>query len=244
MVWCNSCGIGTLRLTSYQTWFGLVGLLRDPMLRTRNHRFFLNRASGCGVKWSMESAPTLSATETVTANLRMILRGILAVLGMWRVEPTVARVLFGRINGTFGRIERLLLRFRAGRLWRVTQRGGTQRQHVHRKQAVALPRRFGWLVQAGGYQAAGFGSQLQTVLNAPEMTELLAASPQARRILRPLCRALAVEVPGVSGAPRKVEDHERPKRIRASRPKPEPFKIPLPRGALSWARREGFGKLC
>ena len=152
----------------------------------------------------MESAPTLSATETVTANLRMILRGILSVLGMWR----------------------------------VTQRGGTQRQHVHRKQAVALPRRFGWLVQAGGYQAAGFGSQLQTVLNAPEMTELLAASPQARRILRPLCRALAVEVPGVSGAPRKVEDHERPKRIRASRPKPEPFKIPLPRGVLSWVRRE------
>jgi hypothetical protein len=76
------------------------------------------------------------------------------------------------------------------------------------------------------------------------MTELLAASPQARRVLRPLCRALAVEVPGVSEAPRKVADGERPKRIRKPRPKPELFKIPLPRGALTWARREGFGKLC
>jgi len=104
--------------------------------------------------------------------------------------------------------------------------------------------RFGWLVQAGKHQAAAFGLQLQTVLTTPEMSKLLAASPQARRILRPLCRALAVELPGISEPPRTRADGARPKRPRKPRPKPEPFKIPLPRGVLSWARREGFGKLC
>jgi len=192
----------------------------------------------------MDSAPPLSPSETVSANLRLILRGILAALGMWRVEPKPAMVLYNRISGIFGRIERLLVRFRAGRLWRVTQKGAAQRRSALRTPAIALPRRFGWLVQAGGHQAAGFGLQLQTVLNTPEMVELLAASPQAGRILRPLCRALAMEVPGVSEAPRQRANAGRPKRPRKPRPKPEPFKIPLPRGVLSWARREGFGKLC
>jgi len=164
---------------------------------------------------------------------------------MWRVKPALTLVLYNRISGAFGRIERLLVRFRAGRLWRVTQRDVMQRRSARvAGRGPALPHRFGWLVQAGGHQAAGFGLQLQTVLNTPEMTELLAVSPQATRILRPLCRALAMEVPGVSEAPRKRVDGEQPKRPRAPRPKPEPFKIPLPRGVLSWARREGFGKLC
>jgi len=195
----------------------------------------------------MDSPPTLSASETVSANLRLILRGILAVLGMLGLEHTLTRTLYGKINGTFDRIERMLVRFRAGRLWRVTQRDVVQRRSA--RVAVggpAHPRRFGWLAIAGGHQATGFGVQLQTVLNTPEMTALLAASPQATRILRPLCRALAVELPGVSEAPRKRGDSERPQRPRIPRPKPEPepFRIPLPRGVLSWARREGFGKLC
>ena len=53
--------------------------------------------------------------------------------------------------------------------------------------------RFGWLVRAVGYEAAGFGSQLRAVLETPEMVALLAACPEAGRVLRPLCRALAIE---------------------------------------------------
>ena len=187
----------------------------------------------------MDSAPPFSPSETVSANLRLILRGILAALGMWRVEPKPAMVLYNRISGIFGRIERMLVRFRAGRLWRVTQKGAAQRRSALRTPAIALPRRFGWLVQAGGHQAAGFGLQLQTVLNTPEMVELLAASPQAGRILRPLCRALAMELPGMAAPARRATTK---RRVRKPRVKPEPFKIPLPRGVLSWARREGFGK--
>ena len=90
-----------------------------------------------------------------------------------------------------------------------------------------------------GLLAAGFGSQLQTLLATPEMAELLAAAPHAVRLLRPLCRALAMEIPGCPVAPRKP----RTKRPRKPRPKPEPFRIPLPRGVISAARRAGFGKL-
>jgi len=54
-----------------------------------------------------------------------------------------------------------------------------------------LPRRFAWLVRLVP-EAASCGTQLQHLLSDPAMAALLAASPQARRILRPLCRMLGV----------------------------------------------------
>jgi hypothetical protein len=169
-----------------------------------------------------------------------MLRGLLAALGAWRLEPGRAILLYGRVSGTLSRIERLLARFRAGKLRRLTQVVAVKRIGVRGKPRVALPRRFGWLVQSVGHHAACFGSQLQTVLNAPEMVELLAASAQARRVLRPLCRALAVELPWVIDKPRAASQPRR----RKPRVKPEPFRIPLPRGVLAAARRQGFGKMC
>ena len=103
-----------------------------------------------------------------------------------------------------------------------------------------LPRRFGWLLQAGGHQAACVGLQLRAVLNAPELVELLAASPQASRILRPLCRALAIELPWTV-TPAKIRSTTTPRK-RKPRAQPEPFRIPFPRGVLTAARKEGFGK--
>ena len=194
----------------------------------------------------MDSDPTLSTPETAAATLRLIVRGLLAVLGSFGLEPMQGVILYGRINAIVGRIERMLIRFRAGRLWRRTERAQIQGR---RGRAVgrgpALPRKFGWLVQAGGYQAVGFGLQLQTLLNTPEMGVLLAASPEAGRLLRPLCRALAIDLNGTVAAPRESPPPcgSAPIRRRKPRPKPEPFRIPLPRGALSWARREGFGKM-
>ena len=58
---------------------------------------------------------------------------------------------------------------------------------------VGLPLRFGWLLQLVPYEAANFASQLRAVLAEPEMVALLAASPQAERALRPLCRMLRIE---------------------------------------------------
>ena len=188
----------------------------------------------------MDSAPSLSqsAPDTLAAKVRVILRAVQGVLGAWAVEPVLALLLHRRISTTIGKIERMLVRFRAGTLWRVGQRQAAPRQ-ARSMPKLRLPRRFAWLVQMAGHQAACFGVQLQTVLNTPEMVEFLAASPQAMRILRPMCRALAIELPWtVDKAP-----EMKPRKPRKPRPKPEPFRIPLPRGVLAAARRQGFGKM-
>ena len=190
----------------------------------------------------MDSTPALFAFETVSANLRIILRGLMATMGMWRLAPAMTVALHRRVSAALGRIERMMIRFQAGRLWRRTQTGSAQRRTSRAAvRGLALPRRFGWLVQAGAHHAASVGTQLQTVLSTPEMAALLAASPQAGRILRPLCRALAVDLPGMADKPA-TERKTRPRKIRI-RVKPEPFRIPLPRGVISAARRAGFGKL-
>jgi hypothetical protein len=44
-------------------------------------------------------------------------------------------------------------------------------------------------------EAAAFGAQLQHLLADPEMAALVAAAPQAGRVLRPLCRMLGVRPP-------------------------------------------------
>ena len=187
-------------------------------------------------------AATSDAPETVSATMRTILRGLLAALGGWGFEPEVGLLLFRRVAGIALRIERMLARFRAGRLWRM--QGRARRCGAIRQANCTLPRRFGWLVRIGGHRAAGFGAQLQEVLNAPEMAELLAASPQAGRLLRPLCRSLAIELPGIVAEPRKAatDSGGRLRRRNPPRAVAEAFRVPLPRGVLSAARREGFGK--
>jgi hypothetical protein len=115
-----------------------------------------------------------------------------------------------------------------------------------------------------GWQAAGFGSQLRAVLETAEMVALLEACPQAGRMLRPICRMLAVEVSllrlparvvavarmavpvalaGVEGvAVSGVVAGSVGGRIRV-RAVLEPWRIPLPRGVLAAARRQGFGRV-
>ena len=182
-----------------------------------------------------------SSADPICATLRLILHGLRAALGGWGLEAQLGILLYRRVGEITGRIERMLVRFRAGRLWRVKPRTMVQVRCAQRRVRAepALPRRFGWLVQACGYRAAGYGSQLQTLLNTPDMAELLAAAPQAARVLRPLCRALAFEWPVPEPKPEKI----RTIRPRKPRPKPEPFRIPLPRGVISAARRQGYGKI-
>ena len=102
-----------------------------------------------------------------------------------------------------------------------------------------LPLGFGWLMRVMPYEAAGYASQLRTVLADPEMVALLRVVAQARRSLGPLCRMLGVEIPGV-GPRAPVAVRTRLKRVRAV---VDWGRIPLPRGVLAAARRQGFGKV-
>ena len=175
----------------------------------------------------MDLSPTTA--ETIAARLRMILLGLRSVLGMWTLDAAVVVRVSARAGMVFGRIERMLARFRAGTL-RIQTLHTARKTAVSKPRVPALPRRFGWLVIAGKHQAAGYASQLQHLLAEPEMAALLDAAPQARRVLRPLCRALAIDLPWTVTPPR-------PPKPRKPRPKPAPYRWPYPRGAVSAARR-------
>jgi hypothetical protein len=92
------------------------------------------------------------------------------------------------------------------------------------------------------HRAAGYGSQIEAILAEPEMAALLAASSEARRVLRPICRMLGVRNAVISPAPvvREKSLEPRTRRVRRTVPPSDLPRIPLPRGVLSACRRAGF----
>lgn len=101
------------------------------------------------------------------------------------------------------------------------------------------------MVRRVGCQATGFGSQLEHQLRQPEMVALLTASAQARRLLRPVCRMLGIDASLLQpGVPAKVAAPLEPvvKRTKRVLPPLDWGRIPLPRGALAAAKRQGFGR--
>ena len=169
------------------------------------------------------------------------------------LSPAVVNACYERINRIRTRFLALMERVRTGRQrggWLrvapVLVGGGLPRASV--RTGVSLPRRFGWLVHLGGYQAAGPGSQLSHLLMEPEMVALVRDVPQARRILSPLCRMLGVDCAGLRAVPRVRRVRKVvavaagvgglvPKRV------VEPWRTPLPQGVLAAARRAGYGKI-
>jgi len=200
-----------------------------------------------------------SASPSPFLSLFAVLRAMRGCVGGWGgrgfLAPVLTLLLFRRLGEVCGDMERLCQRFQAGRLWRVLGRAGVAgRVASDGRERVGpgrvWPWRFGWLVRAAAHHAAVYGGQLQAVLSEPEMVALLLASPQARRILRPVCRMLAIETsllrPGTTGAVAEVAAAEiavvvKP-RVRKPRVAVDWGRIPLPRGVLSAARRQGFGK--
>ncbi len=161
---------------------------------------------------------------------------MLVRFGRCGVAPERQRVTANWCSAIFRRLDALLTRYQAGKLRhcdmpRVVPPG----RKIVNNSAIRMPRKWAWLVLTGAHQAAGYGSQIQHVLSAPEMAELLQQSAQARRILRPLCRALAIELPWTVDKPRAERGVTRRRKPRA---RPEPFWPPLPRGVITWARRE------
>ena len=101
------------------------------------------------------------------------------------------------------RLERLLARWRAGTLGPSRpSRAGIVRQPATGR--ARLPNCPAWLVRLI-QPTAQFRPQLEALMARPEMIELLAAAPQAGRILRPLFRMLGTdplpEVLRLPGAP-------------------------------------------
>ena len=131
-------------------------------------------------------------------NLLVLIRALRGSVGRWSglgwLGGGLALVLYRRLGEIERRMAGLGARFRAGRLWRREGRSAlAPGVSVGGARVRVLPVQFGWLVRMAAHEAAGFGSQLRAVLAHPEMRALLAAAPQVGRVLRPLCRMLAVE---------------------------------------------------
>ena len=187
---------------------------------------------------STPSSPTLS--------LPTVLHALRAAVGGWAgrglLSQMLGLLLYRRLGEICGKMERLVARFQAGRLLRRVPGAKAAARRAVKTGTRIWPGRFGWLVRAASYQAAGYGSQLRHILEQPDMVEVLKASPQAARILRPVCRMLAIESsllrPGVV-APEPVVRVVKP-RLRKARVPIDWGRIPLPRGVLTAIRRRRF----
>jgi hypothetical protein len=173
--------------------------------------------------------------------LSAVICALRGLLGGWAVRgwvaPAVAVLLHRRLGEMRDRMERLVARFRAGRLWRCEGRVAAVVPAGRRSAGVRVwPRGFGWLVRLAGHEAAGLGAQLRAVLAQEEMVALLVAAPQAGRVLAPLCRALGIEgtvlCSGVVVAP-----VVRVKRVRPDVVRLDTGRVPVPAGAMAWVRR-------
>jgi hypothetical protein len=90
------------------------------------------------------------------------------------------------------------------------------RERPPREPPPRWPKSFAWLIRMLPYQAACFGSQLQHQFSQPEMIALIEAAPQAGRILRPLCRMLAIDLPPALRLPPRPPRPRKPKPPRQS----------------------------
>ncbi len=208
----------------------------------------LHVAGWSGVSWwvaPFSQSPFLS----LTALLRCLRGAVGGWGGLGLLDAVLTLLLYRRLGGVCRDFERLAARFQAGRLWRRLDVGRRVAVGAEQRAVAARvwPWRFGWLVRAAGYRAAAYREQMLEILGQPEMVELLMAAPQAARILRPVCRMLALEMsllrPGVVVAVVAAEVGDAaPKRVRGARKIVEWGRIALPRGVLAAARRQGFRK--
>ena len=148
--------------------------------------------------------------------------------------------LVGLIPALWRRLTHVARRFAAVRGAAAPGKAEGVRQRPMRAMAVValvrLPTRRGWLVEALGYQAAGYASQLAHLLAQPEMRAVLDAAPGFGRVLRPICWMLgiarqqatsAVELAAVTagGTARRLDPPWPPAPKPA--PPPAPWEVPV-----------------
>ena len=118
--------------------------------------------------------------------------------------------LWSYIGRTRKRFARLLARAAEGRLPRPARPRATPREPA-KTPAFRVPAAHAWLIRAIPNEAACCASQITCLLAEPGMAELLAATPGAGRLLRPLFRLLCITPPAALQSPPKPP---RPKPIR------------------------------
>jgi hypothetical protein len=132
------------------------------------------------------------------------------------VAPLVA-LLWARLARLTARFDALVARLAAGRP-AAPHRQRTRPARAAPAGTGRLPRSHARLIRLLPGEAASYGCQLQAMLADPQTAALLAAAPEAGRILRPLCRLLMITPEGplaLSSAAGKPAP-----RLRAAKPAP------------------------
>ena len=224
---------------------GLVVALRLPTLR-----WLLLHLAGLCVLVSFVS--TLSPSDRFALTTSALCRAVAACLGRGLMNAAMIVLVWQRVRRAECLFLALVERVRSGRFRGGWVRSGVAASGKSREtaglQRGRLPLRFGWLMGVMPYEAAGYAGQMRTVLAEPEMAALLRDVPQARRILGPVCRMLGVEIPGPRPqAEAAVADGAAAAsgrtRVTQVREVADLGRVPLPRGVLAAARRQGFGKV-
>ena len=115
-----------------------------------------------------------------------------------RPSGPFANLLVGRLRRLIRRFDRLLVRFRAGKLAAPAgRRNPGARERCRPEPPPRLPSGHAWLVHLIAWKAAATGSHLQHLLatNSEIATLIEAAPKQMGRILRPLSRMLGFPLP-------------------------------------------------
>ena len=174
---------------------------------------------------------------TLATHFRTILSGLQAVIGIVANKEPARDLLLARIyyhlNRTIQRFEKLVTNWRAGTL---PKPGKPRPGRPTRPQTTPrLPNSYAWLIRnVDHYNFRGHASQLQHFLATPECAAFLAEVPRAGRILRPLAKSLALQMPGDPPPPM-------PKPAAPPKPAKNPWlNLPQPTIAVTVERRDPY----
>lgn len=142
----------------------------------------------------------LSLPISLTDRLACTIEAIRCAVAAWGAKNRAAAPIIVLLWGRFGRIvtrfTALVAQVRAGRVpaQRVTRRadGPAPPRDPPSRPTVELPRGFAWLLRLVP-ETRSLAGQVRHWLTDPELKEILAAAPQAGRLLRPLCHMLGIE---------------------------------------------------
>ncbi len=179
----------------------------------------------------MYSLPRTPA-ERFASIIALLCRTVAASIAGGRLAGPLIILIWRRLNRMGIRFAAIAARHDAGTLRPPRRRPQAPRPPLARpRKPDPLPRGKAWLLRLVP-EAAGGASQLQHLLADAEMAALIAAAPQAGRILRPLCRMLGLRPPAALHQPPRSRPPAVPRRAASRRPPGSdaaPFAAPQPR---------------
>ncbi len=215
---------------------------------TQNYRLSrliaLMEASARVLDMFMNSTPDFTCAQRFHTIAEALCRAVANAIRPGFIQLAMAVLVTQRIL----RVRRVLLtletRFLAGKRWQITRKlppalaPDAVAEVIPRQPAVQTehwPHRLGWLCPLVPSEAACFAGQMRAVLAETEMQALLAACPQAVRVLGPLCRMLGIA--RSEFVPQGCEiARVRLKRVRPKNPRPQSKAARL--AAFDWARED------